>query len=50
MPKAATEDVLLSIQVPVSATELNYLQANSGNKSPSEKLASFTSWFIKRQA
>lgn len=51
MPKTAVaEDVLLSIQVPVSAQALVYLEANAGNKTPAEKLAAFTSWFIKRQA
>lgn len=50
MAKEKTEDILLSIQVPVSVQELNYLEANAGSKTPGEKLASYTSWFIKRQA
>ncbi len=50
MSKEKTEDVLLSIQVPVSAQELTYLETNAGTKTPGEKLAAYTSWFIKRQA
>lgn len=47
---AKSEDILLSIQVPVSAQDMAYLETNAGNKTPGEKLAAYTSWFIKRQA
>lgn len=50
MQKEQQQDILMSIQVPVSPQAYAYLELNANGKSPAEKLAAFTSWFIKRQA
>ncbi len=43
-------DVIVSIQVPISASDYTWLEKNSGGKAPAEKLASYTKWFVARQA
>lgn len=48
--KPISQGVTLGIQVPLSAQEYEYLEANAGGKPPAEKLAAFVKWFISRQA
>ncbi len=48
--RPASQDVLVSIQVPISASDYAYLEKNAGGKPPAEKLAAYTRWFISRQA
>jgi len=43
-------DVLVSIQVPISANDYAWIEKTSGGKPAAEKLASYTKWFIGKQA
>ncbi len=49
-PVSAKGDVLVSIQVPLSVNDYAWIEKTAGGRPPTEKLASYVKWFIRRQA